>query len=541
MRGILIFLKGVQNSKKLLLVSLTIIFLAALFLRFYKLGETFSDYDDIGVIALHKIPSGEKSFNLFQNEYLEVSGKVDLKNFSDSMLDTPFFAPYIGKVWTYPPGQYIFYPPIMTESDTADTKIWRGRAVSAFFSFLSVLLLAYFLFLINDKKLNWGILLALLPLAFSLNNVIYSHHMSPYSLNVTTLIFSLILYHFVQERKLKNWQFSLLLGILTYFNYLVILFLPVFALIEIFKHKKKLIESKEVFIKQVFMPVLIYILQFLPCLLLFFKPDRGRHGTSFPWFREGFISFITYLPKKVISVIQSNLSFFTTYEPLNICLSVFLVLGMIVIFINYIKTKRLPEWPLIFSLLFIVEWIILHVSGKILIEESRHLLIWTPLLCIMFFYLLKARIQQNYYCLCVIVLLVPSVYTNVINIDSKKNNFDREVINTHPASMVLTYGGTLGPMVYFSENKTVYNIEFRTFFENYKKINFPNKILLSSTNMTIEEFRKTEEYFNVKDFLSAYKIVLLKENNSAVNYFYNNKGYSGGQNKFYLYEMTKVK
>ena len=215
-------LKHILHSSKSLIIACVIIVGLSIFLRFAKLDKVFSEYDDIGVVALYKLPQKKKSVTFLSNEFIDLRGTVQVQKIAGHLLDSPLFAPYMGYTWTYPPGQYLLYPLLLSEQDSPQKKIWWGRAVSAFFSTLSVILLIYFLSLLNKGKLNWAILLAVMPLAFSFNNIIYAHHMSPYSLAVTILLSSLILFHFTLSKKLSYVQFSLAMGVLVYFSYFLL-------------------------------------------------------------------------------------------------------------------------------------------------------------------------------------------------------------------------------------------------------------------------------------------------------------------------------
>ena len=532
------FLEKIDNNKKLLYSALVIILIGALFLRFYKLEKTFSDYDDIGVLALYKIPSGEKEFTVLKNDYLNISGKVDLKKLSDQMLDSPIYPVFMGKVWTYPPGQYIFYPPLISESESPDTKIWKGRSVSAFFSFVSVILLIYFLYLINDKKLDWKVLLASLPLAYSFNNVIYSHHMSPYSLNVTTLIFSLICFHYLIDKKIKHYHFGIILGLLSYFNYLILLTIPVFGIIMLKKQKEDFKNLKTV-ISNIVIPAFCYIILFLPGVVLFLKSGRGMHGKNFSFQEEGILGLLTYFPKKILLITNSNMAFITTNEVINTILSILLFTLFILLLYKLVKKKSEMRWPLVFAILFVTEWCILNLMGRIVLLDSRHLLIWTPLMCVVLYFILNEYSKQNIFAVLIIAFLVPSVFSNIKNIDSKKNNFNRAVIEQDTADVILTYGGTLGPMLYFENSKTVYNVDFKTFAETYKSIKLPERMLLTSTDMSFDEYQETSFFNEVKGLFDQYNIRLIKKLISDINLLYNNKGFSGGKNHFYLYELNK--
>ena len=109
----------------------------------------------------------------------------------------------------------------------------------------------------------------------------------------------------------------------------------------------------------------------------------------------------------------------------------------------------------------------------------------------------------------------------------------------HDATMILGYGATLEHLLYSWKQKEAYAIEFKSFYENLDAIKFPKKILLVSSTMDFETYKKQGKLRKeVSTLLELYDFKVLKKVHSNTSLMHNNKGYVAGQKVFYLYELN---
>ena len=186
-----------------------------------------------------------------------------------------------------------------------------------------------------------------------------------------------------------------------------------------------------------------------------------------------------------------------------------------------------------------IEWMILHAMGKIIMDQTRHLLMWAPLVAILVFYTLK-NIKFNKVVLVTlsVMLTVLALYNNVLLVNSKKSTMDLNTINKYPQKVVFCYSFTLEPLIGL-KNKEVYNIDVNSFNKNVFKNNLPKEALLISQDRAISEYFKIKNLNNFSmKFLHKYNIETIKEFKTNTYFTYNNYPISSTQNGLFLYRLT---
>ena len=154
------------------------------------------------------------------------------------------------------------------EDDKYDDVVVKGRLISAFFSVMSLVLLAYLMYIVSSRVLTWTIPIVLTIPIFSANSILYAHHMSPYSAYLFSTCLGLVLLYQYYISKITLRQIIVILAFLFYLSYLIALFaIPVLL---IYLHKLRNQNNKRDLIRYLrdLISVLIGIAITFPGLLL---------------------------------------------------------------------------------------------------------------------------------------------------------------------------------------------------------------------------------------------------------------------------------
>lgn len=322
-----------------------LIIAVGVFIRFYNLEKVYTEYDDIGVVSLHKsLASNERAVHLYKDGILGIDVTVNSKGLKENLLDSVWYPVYLGYTWTYPAGQYIIDSLVVSEKDSSSDKILKSRAISATFSALSIFILLYILYLLNDSKIDTNLLMPMALLSVSYNSVLYAHHASPYSLTVSVLLISLLLYIFYYKNKITETQFFVLQAMLLVFNYLVLILMPIYIVLIIIQDKNRSIMH---IIKKIYKGILLFGVIFLPVFILFFKPSKGLHG-SIPPSGLSFANLL-YFPKQFVFAVSSTVQGLFVNDYLTIFIMTFVFLFAIYIYFQkYVNKRDLNEFVFIF-------------------------------------------------------------------------------------------------------------------------------------------------------------------------------------------------
>jgi len=521
------------TSRVLLFSSLFLIILAGIFLRFYNIEEVYTEYDDVGVVALHhSLSSDDRQVVKYDDGILKANIKVSSEGLKDGLLDSFWYPVYLGHTWTYPIGQYLFYPLVIDESDSYLEKIRKSRYFSAFFSSISLPLLLYLLFIVNGRTFSVHMLFPIAILAFSYNSVLYAHHSSPYSVTVTTLILSLIWFVHHLRGRINPMIFYFLHGVLFLFNYLILLLLPLYFAVYLIKHKLHSITN---IIRLFYKGFAIFLVMAIPISVVFLKPLNGLRGVSPP--DDFSLQSLMYFPEQfVISVASSIAGLVTDINFTILFVGIIFIVSIILFF--YKKDRKIEFYLTLFIFLLTFEWMFLHSMEKIVMDQTRHMLMWTPIVALLLFFILKQiKLANNLIVAVVMVVSGLSVQSNISLIQSKSSNFDFELIKSYDVKNIFTYGFTLSPLIAYP-SKNVYNIDVNSFNKGVFSREFPEKGLLVSQWRDINTYLSGGATVFAKEFLDNYNITPVVENHTNIYFPYNNYSVSSGENGFYLYQMT---
>lgn len=200
------------NNKKNILIVVSILILIGSFLRVYGLDKVYTEYDDIGVVSVHKGHIGTKNINIFEG-IINSPLLVDMESaYSiENSMKLPF---YIAYTWTYAPAQYVILPLLLNNDDSFEEVVFKGRLISAFFSIMSIVLIAYLMYIVSGRVLTWTLPIVITIPIFSANSILYAHHMSPYSAYLFSTCLGLVLLYQYYISKITLRQIIVILAFL---------------------------------------------------------------------------------------------------------------------------------------------------------------------------------------------------------------------------------------------------------------------------------------------------------------------------------------
>jgi hypothetical protein len=526
-----------RGNARITMGLLFLIVIMGIFFRFYHLKNVFTEVDDVGVVTAHRAVTTDyvlkKNIGSFDVEI------IIKKEFLLNLLESPLFFAYLGYAWAYPPGQYIVYPLLLDESDPFYSKIVLGRAPSAILSSTSLVLFVYLLFLINNRKIDASFLIPTAIFSFSFNSVLYAHHMGPTSVTVTTLLISIILFFKLKNNIKKISSFFMWLGVLTWFNYLMIIAVPIFALLLIIRFK--IFSIKEILLS-FYRSVLVYLFLFVPLWVLFFKPGEGggRGMGPLPMSAVGMTAYLNHLFQKFSVAGASVFASFSLVRDVNQFVFVFLlILGMFILITRY-RSLGESKYIYMFLILYLCIWVVLYCFNRLPMEPSRHVLIWLPGVA-MILYLVVSRMQQGpiFHWILLIPLIVFGGFYNHKNITDRLSKFDFSAIENSSVETVILYGGTVNPIVYFENDKKILSLDKRSFSGSFNEISFPDRMLLVAQVASLEVYKSWKSVYWVNNLFDQYEIVSAREDVSNVFFTFDNVRINSMPNNFFIYEVKK--
>ena len=531
------------DSRRSILVVISILIIIGSFLRVYGINKVYTEYDDIGVVSIHKGHIGSKNINPVEG-FIDYPLEVDMES-AHSIENTILLPFYIAYTWTYAPAQYIFLPLLLNEDDEFDVVVFKGRIISTIFSIMALCLLSYLMYVLNGRLLTWINPIVLTIPIFSANSILYAHHMGPYSAYFfsTSLGLVLVYQYFISKITLR--KIVILLSLLFYLSYLTVLFaLPIF-LIYLFKLRdmnnfhcpKKYLQD--------FLTLLISLIITAPGLLIL-KTNSGGKGVMPPEFIDisSLIDIVYHLAIQFYVSIESILYGVVRHDYLFVLL--FFTIGLLLIKKLVIGYKKLNKTRIyvvsILSILF--QWIILHLFGALPLDETRHMLVILPLFTIVIFYAFKDINFKGYSLLAILVISTATYSASIYSvnlIESKYSNFDYNLLNARDEKVILLYRSTLGPLKYYDlSEKQVYFIDMNSFQNHYSKMDFPDEILLVSQQTQIFNEGLYDKYKDLlPDLFCNYSIQSLYEKDSGIYFTYNNYNKSSNKNGMFVYQMKK--
>ena len=539
------------NPRRCIFIIIVFLIIIGSFLRVYGLNEVYTEYDDIGVVSVHKGSIGTKIINPLEQlkHYsidIDYQLKVDMESFH-SVENSMLFPFYIGYNWTYAPAQYILFPLLINTNDKFDEVVFKGRLISAIFSIAGICLLAYLMYVLNGRLLTWVIPIVLTIPIFSANSILYAHHMSPYSAYFFSSSLGLFLLYQYFISKISFRKIVILLSLLFYLSYLTILFaLPVFVI-----YLFKLRENSDVYFSKMYKSNLIslligFVITF-PGLLILKTKSGGGKGILSPEFKDisSLIDIAFHLLRQIYVSLESIIYGVVRHDYLFILM--LFSIGFLLITKLVIGYKDLSKTRIYIVSIFciLLQWIILHLFGALPLDETRHMLPLLPFVCIVVFYVLKDIKIWSYSIASILFITLVSFSSSIYSInlvESKYSNFDYNLLDSRDEKVIFLYHSTLGPLNYFDKSeKKAYALDFNSFKNHYSEMEFPDEILLVSQRNDFSEHIHHSYKKSLPGLFCNYSIKTLYEKDSDGIYFtYNNYGAHSTPNNMFVYQMRKT-
>lgn len=522
------------NNKYIIFLSLIVVVFLAIDLRFYKLSKTFTQYDDVWIHSLHKSAIMDRDVN-FNLGPIKKKYSIPIEKIKELEHSFFLFPLYISFSSAYPPGQYLLLPLIFDKNDTFSEIIFKTRSTSAVSSVISILLLIYLFYRI-EKKISWASVFAISIFSFSTNSILFSHHGSVYSSSCMATVCSIWILYLLNKKEISIFNANIFNTLLLYFSYLGILFfIPILFLG--LKEKKISILIKEYFTNK-FGYMILNIVLILPFFLRFFiheYPHQYIRGPSSDNFIELTNHFNLALKSLISGFIPYNFDFYY----------LFFILIFVILIINFLIKSKNSEKRILFycSLIYLSQWLILHSFNIIPLDQTRHSLIFFPIILTIYFIILSEVRIVNFFLFALILILIPLSYIDTKKVINKKISlFDYNYLKNREETNILLYD-SLASMTYFeNSNKKVYYISINQFRKNYSKLEIPENFLVVGAHEPFNLW--AESYFkkSLPKLYYDYNIKTLIEIESVENYTYNNyRSNMTWPNGFYVYKFSKKK
>lgn len=532
------------DSQSFIFFIITLLIFLGFFLRVYGIDKVYTEYDDIGVVSIHKAHLGEKTINPL-GKVINYPIKVDMESVHsiENNLILPF---YIGFTWTYAPGQYFILPLLLDKDDDFDEVLFKGRILSSIFSIIGIILLAYLMYSINRGVFNWVFPVALSIPIFSSNSILYAHHMSPYSAYFFSMSVGLFLLYQYFIQKITFRKLVVVLSFLFYLSYLTILFaIPSLILYLNNINDTNLSGRINKYLRDL-VTLCISILIITPGLLIL-KTSSGGKGINSPEF-DGLLSLHTifnHLLSQIHVSLVSIVHGFIRFDYLLLFFTITLSLLLAKFFIFDFKKMSQDRLYFISTLSILLQWLILHIFGFLPLDATRHLLIILPIVSFAVFYLLKDTNMKKYSLLLFLLISVASYSASKYSInliESKFSNFNYSVLDSRNEKVILLYRSTLGPLKYYdNKDKKIYFIDVNSFRTEYESIKFPNEILLVSQQTEIFNERLYEKYKKtLPGIFCNYAIKKIYEKDSETFFTYDNYDANSNKNGMFVYQLKKT-
>lgn len=372
-----------ENKNIFLIIVVVFILITAILIRIIMAFKHFTHYDDFGVVT--------------------------------TMIDKSVVSPWrrmeFYSFWTYAPFQYLLSSGLINPIYKYEHNLFLGRLPSLICGILSILLLFKLVTKIKkDNKIKIGILLLLLILlGFSWENIIYSSQMCSYAISITFILLMLDKYIDLVERKTNTRDYVILTLIniaACYSQYQLFIFVfALYASLFFIKIKKVKKEGWREIICLV-SSGLLTVLSSIPILMVVFENDLL--GSGFSWnvgnkhqFKLvyshagilGIYDVIVYIIKNLVICIRT----FFVYKSSNVFTSAIAILIFIISVVGFLYTNmKKKEWKytLFFDIVIFV-YLFLVISQKLILSPSRHNMVLIPIILFYFMYGMYAISQKK--------------------------------------------------------------------------------------------------------------------------------------------------
>lgn len=539
-----------SNAALKLLLPLLIV-ISGVFLRVYSLEDVYSEYDDVGVIALQKGFYGEDKIDINIGPFKSVVFDLEkIRNIENSL----YYPLYMSKAWTYAPGQYMLLSFFRLESFSDPEKLYVARLMSSFSSILMICILTGFLFgSIRTIGDYWAAIIVLCLVCYSYNSILFAHHASPYSMyGLITLISGIILHAYCLKKISFGVMFNLIL-ILGFFSYANILFLP--AILYLFINDELVANSNTNLITKILDSIkskfLICIPAFLALLILLImiKSGEGVRGVmprTINTFDDVLPALVGCL-KNALLALRSIFHGFFYFEFVTLIFSgIFFVVFFIKFWVWALNRDRFA----VAICIYFITWLVLHFFGKIVLDQTRHMLILFPILILILWRILvDFRLNQLHIAIqfflyvgaCIFSINAISSSISLINTKLDSKITFSELKDARP-DLILTYGSTLSPLIMSKElGVPVRYLELKGTKKTLNNFEAYGKILLVSQDQTLDTYKLNKLKAEYPSLFMGRNIKVIKELNTEVYFPYNNYPVSSNPNSAFIYSLTRVR
>lgn len=528
--------KNKENKLLMILILLTII--TAIIIRVIMCLKHFTHYDDFGVIT----------------------------TMVDKSVESPWKRMEFFSFWTYAPFQYLLSSGLINPLYKYEHNLFLGRLPSLICGILNILLI--FKLATKIKKENKAdiLLLVVILLGFSWENIIYSSQMSPYSIGITFILLMLDKYIDLVERKTNIYDYVILtlINIIACFSQYQ-LYIFVFSLYaSLFFIKIKQVKKngwKEII--YLVSSGLITVLSCIPILMVVF--DKGLLNNGISWnvglkhrFKLvyshsgilGIYDVIVYLIKNLVICIRT----FFVYKSSNLFVNLIAILIFIISIVGFLYTNlKKKEWKytLFFDLVLLI-YLVMIISKKLLLSPSRHNMVLIPIILFYFLYGMYVISKKKIWVSKVLTSLFVVAISGIFFFSFKEEYQNREnPINSnyftdlanqyHPISISSIYWGIFSTNYLNIPGYWDYKTDVRTLAKTQDTrhnvlliYDIKNKLKQKDLDQLLENMKKFDipvEYKDSKKYKILYK--LERKNITEIEYAYNQ--FKNYPNSFYCY------
>lgn len=517
-------------------------------LRFDHVDQIYDEYDDIGVIAIQKAPMDSVNWDIHFGPVMSI--QID-RSYLENIETTILYGPFIGRVWTYAPGQYALASLFLSAELTARQRHIALRYFSGFVSVMTIVLLAFFLIrhtTVNSKE-RWLVLPITALLSFSTNTILYAMHASPYSFYGFALLTGLVVAGRALEGRGKFYHATLGLSVLCLFNYLVILVLSAFLVIALFGSIR---DNRLQAITDIRNAPITFLVRWLlvgaPLLAmaLLLNVDAGARGVAMPPVDSlgGLLTALSFLQTQV-KIVAFNIFYGGLPSQWMTSLLVFITGAAAVLsFRSWISNKNHSA---LLSVIMLGGWMFLYILEKIPFDQSRHTLMLLPIFCLMIFWSLRPLVLHVPAIIIIMASVVVTIGMGVAGYGNAKEAFGprtavltKQAIEKHAPDFVLTYGFTLGPMVDFHDSDVqAINLDFNSALDfDWKAIDESKRVILVSQSEPMTEMRLEGLRKRFPKLFEYRHLVTLSEISTGVFFPFHSYPLSSNQNGGYIYYLS---
>ncbi len=409
-----------KNKKLFLLAFITLVILV--FTRFHNLQKFYSEtddelsimqllnYDKLDLYDIANDPKSSSYNNKYKNYLRELqSKKNDLIDSTQKYVSSLLFNLTPSKHSTLAPLQYLMFGWMVDEKQNYNDLKFYSRIPSAFFSILAI----FMTYLLSKKIFKKNIYFVFLPtllMTCSYPVIFVSQRSYNYSAAIfgVTLLFYLFLREtvdsnnsklFINKSKIKikkNLYFASILSLTSYLTYMSIVLMPIFFIFKFAKDFSKGQRTLSISNYNLIICGLMYSAIILPLLYYMFALEIHTRGMSASTAGADFAYSIIgkqndymkfYLYNSYLIIVK-NLSFFLDnfVGAYFIQKFIFFITLIGALFVFNKNTSNNYKILLCLFFLIILYWFLLVFLNITALGPSRHLLIFTPIIAIIFTY-----------------------------------------------------------------------------------------------------------------------------------------------------------